>query len=299
MKHTKGTAGRRAGRFLALALSAAMVLSSAGCAGKGGSQPSGQAESGQAAAGQTQSAAAGSGKIVNIGVTSSLNTLNPLLMDGVEMNKYATGLMFLPLVELDQNMEFEGMLADSVTAEDERNFLVHIDDKAVWSDGTPVTADDVVYTALRLCSPVIGNPAMMYYVFEGVGDNGFVEEGADHVEGITRVDDKTVRFTTKAPMSLITFNSSYARYLMPLPKHVIGDIDEKALTSAPWFSRPDVVSGPYKVTEFDRDHYVSYEANKDYWKGAPKIERLNIKSWKAASFMPGLSPGKSTLPRTP
>ena len=32
---------------------------------------------------------------------------------------------------------------------------------------------------------------MMYYVFEGVGDDGFVEEGADHVEGITRVDDKT------------------------------------------------------------------------------------------------------------
>ena len=90
MKHTKGTAGRRAGRFLALALSAAMVLSSAGCAGKGGSQPSGQAESGQAGAGQTQAAAAGSGKIVNIGVTSSLNTLNPLLMDGVEMNKYAS-----------------------------------------------------------------------------------------------------------------------------------------------------------------------------------------------------------------
>ena len=88
MKHTKGTAGRRAGRFLALALSAAMVLSSAGCAGKGGSQPSGQAESGQAGAGQTQAAAAGSGKIVNIGVTSSLNTLNPLLMDGVEMNKF-------------------------------------------------------------------------------------------------------------------------------------------------------------------------------------------------------------------
>ena len=35
------------------------------------------------------------------------------------------------------------------------------------------------------------------------------------MEGITRVDDKTVRFTTKAPMSLITFNSSYARYLIP------------------------------------------------------------------------------------
>ena len=42
MKHTKGTAGRMAGRCLALALSAVMVLSAAGCGGKGGSQPSGR-----------------------------------------------------------------------------------------------------------------------------------------------------------------------------------------------------------------------------------------------------------------
>ena len=41
-----------------------------------------------------------------------------------------------------------------------------------------------------------------------VGDDVFEEEGADHVEGIARVDDKTERYTTKAPMSLITYNSS-------------------------------------------------------------------------------------------
>ena len=208
------------------------------------------------------------------------------------MNKYATGLMFLPLMELDKDMNFEGMLADSVTAEDDRNFLVHIDDKAVWSDGQPVTADDVVYTALRICSPAIGNMAMMYYVFEGVGDDGFVEEGADHVEGITKVDDKTVRFTTKAPMSLITFNSSYARYLMTLPKHVIENMSEQELMSDPWFNRPDVVSGPYKVTEFDRDHYVSYEANDKYWKGAPKIDRLNIKIVEGSQLYAGLKSGE-------
>ena len=40
-------------------------------------------------------------KIVNVGVTGTVNTLNPLLMDGVEIDEYATGLMFLPLVELD------------------------------------------------------------------------------------------------------------------------------------------------------------------------------------------------------
>ena len=281
-----------AGRCLALALSAVMVLSAAGCGGKGGSQPSGQTESGRTGLGQTQAAASDSGKIVNIGVTSSLNTLNPLLMDGVEMNKYATGLMFLPLVELDQNMEFEGMLADSVTAEDERNFLVHIDDKAVWSDGTPVTADDVVYTALRLCSPVIGNPAMMYYVFEGVGDDGFVEAGADSVDGIQVIDDKTIQFTTKDSMSLTTFENSYARYLLTLPKHVIEKYTEEELSTAEWFNQPDVISGPFYVTEFDVDHYISYKANPDYWKGAPKIDKLNIKIVDGSQLYAGLQSGE-------
>ena len=144
-------------RCVSFALATVMALSLAGCkaGGNDGSQP-GSGTAGQSQTGQAPGGAAGE-KIVNIGVTNTLNTLNPLLMDGMEMNKYATGLMFLPLMELDKDMNFEGMLADSVTAEDDRNFLVHIDDKAVWSDGQPVTADDVVYTALRICSPAIGN----------------------------------------------------------------------------------------------------------------------------------------------
>lgn len=271
-------------RCLSLALSAVAALSLAGCGGGKAGEPAGT--SAQAEAGGQDA------KIVNIGVTSSLNTLNPFLMDGVEINKYATGLMFLPLTELDKDMNFEPMLADSITAEDEKNFLVHIDDKAMWSDGTPVTADDVVYTALRLCSPAVANTAMMYYVFEGVGDEGFVEAGADHISGITKVDDKTVRFTTKAPMSLITFQNSYARYLMPLPKHIIGGFGEEELATNPWFGKPDVVSGPYRVTEFDRDHYVSYEANKNYWKGAPKIDRLNIKIVEGSQLYAGLKSGE-------
>ena len=283
-------------RAAALALSGALVLSLAGCSQSGSGTQEGGGETAtqtgeQSAGGEAAQAAPGE-KVVNVGVTSSLNTLNPLLMDGVEINKYATGLMFLPLVELSPDMEFEGMLADSITAEDERNFLVHIDEEAVWSDGQPVTADDVVYTALRLCSPVIGNTAMMYYVFEGVGDDGYVEEGADHVDGIVKVDDKTVRFTTKDPMSLITFNSSYARYLMTLPKHVLEGVAEADLASNDWFNHPDVVSGPFRVTEFDKDHYISYEANEAYFKGAPAIDRLNIRIVEGSQLLAGLQSGE-------
>lgn len=269
---------KRMKRYIALLLSAVLaVMAMTGCGGKNDSTGTGDTSQ---------------GKIVNVGVTNTLETLNPLLMNGGEINRYATSLMFLPLVELDSELNFEGMLADSITTEDNRNFVVHINEDAVWSDGTPITAEDVEYTALRLASPVIANTAMMYYVFEGVGDDGFVEEGATSVDGIKVLDEKTIQFTTKEPMSLTTFQSSYARYLMTLPKHVIEQYSEAELSTAEWFTKPDVISGPFFVTDYDVDHYISYEANPDYWRGAPKIDKLNIKIVEGRQLYAGLKSGE-------
>lgn len=284
---------KKRNRILSLLLAGVMALGLTAC---GASNAGAAADETGSAAVSTESAssdtAASGEKIINVGVTNTLGSLNPLLLNGGEINKYATGLMFLPLMELDADLNFEGMLADSITTEDNKNFIVHIDDAATWSDGTPVTADDVVYTALRLASPVIGNTAMMYYVFEGVGDDGFVEEGAESIDGIQKVDDKTVQFTTKEEMPITTFENSYARYLLTLPKHVIEQYSEEELSTADWFNHPDVVSGPFIVTDFDVDHYISYEANKDYWKGAPKIDKLNIKIVDGSQLYAGLQSGE-------
>ncbi|MDE7287724.1 MAG: ABC transporter substrate-binding protein, partial [Lachnospiraceae bacterium] len=171
-------------KLLSLSMAAALVLITAGC-GSGG-QDAGT-EDGNSAAGQ--SIAAGE-KIVNVGVTDSLGGVNPFVIDQTEINKYAVGLMFLPLVELDSELNFQGMLADSVTTEDNLNFVVHIDDAATWSDGTPVTAADVEYTVRRLASPVVNNTTLMLYAFEGVGDDGFVEKEAESVSGLQIIDEK-------------------------------------------------------------------------------------------------------------
>lgn len=284
---------KKRNRILSLLLAGVMALGLTAC---GASNAGAAADETGSAAVSTESAssdtAASGEKIINVGVTNTIGSINPLLLNGGEINKYATGLMFLPLMELDADLNFEGMLADSITTEDNKNFIVHIDDAATWSDGTPVTADDVVYTALRLASPVIGNTAMMYYVFEGVGDDGFVEEGAESIDGIHKVDDKTVQFTTKEEMPITTFENSYARYLLTLPKHVIEQYSEEELSTADWFNHPDVVSGPFIVTDFDVDHYISYEANKDYWKGAPKIDKLNIKIVDGSQLYAGLQSGE-------
>lgn len=275
-------------KIISVVLSIAMALSLTAC---GGGQKASETTAAQSAQKETQAQTA-TEKIVNVGVTNTLESLNPLLLNGGEINKYATGLMFLPLMELDKDLNFQPMLADSITTEDNRNFIVHIDEKATWSDGTPVTAADVEYTVLRLASPVIANYAMMYYVFEGVGDDGFVEEGATSIDGVKVIDEKTIQFTTKDVMSLNTFQNSYARYLLTLPKHKIEQYSEAELSTAEWFTKPDVVSGPYVVTDYDVNHYISYTANTEYWKGAPKIEKLNIRIVDGSQIYAGLQSGE-------
>lgn len=232
-------------------------------------------------------------KIINIGVTDSLGGVNHFAVDQTEINKHAIDLMFLPLMELDKDLNFQGMLADSITTEDNIHFTVHVDDEAVWSDGTPVTAYDVEYSVLRYASPVVGNTSLLLYAFEGTDDaTGFVEEGADSMAGLTVLDDKTIQFTAKNPMALTTFQNSYGRYLHVLPKHIIEKFGESELTTNNWFNQPDVISGPYFLTGYDPNHYISYRANTEYWKGAPKIDKLNIKIVDGSQIYAGLQSGE-------
>ncbi len=266
-------------------LTAAMIFSVAGCSSdaqqENATDPNSGAE--QAVSGE---------KIVNIGITDSLGGINPFAIDQTWINKYAVGLQFLPLMELDEDLNFRPMLADSITTQDNINFMVHIDDNATWSDGMPVTAYDLEYTVLRLASPVVANATLLLYAFEGVGDDGFVAEGATGIEGIKVLDDKTVQFTTKYPIALSTFQNTYACYLHTLPKHVIEKFSEAELTTADWFNHPDVVSGPYKLVDYDVNHYISYESNTEYWKGAPKIEKLNFKIVDSSQVYAGLQSGE-------
>ena len=231
-------------------------------------------------------------KIVNIGVTDSLGGVNPLAIDQTWINKYAVDLEFLPLVDMDDDLSVVPMLADSITTEDNMNFIVHIDEEATWSDGEPVTAEDVAFTVLRMASPAVANPTFMLYAFEGVNDDGFVDAGAESIEGVQVIDEKTVQFTSKYPMALTTFENTYASYIHTLPKHIVEEFDEETIATEEWFSHPDVVSGPYKLVDYDVDHYISYEANTEYWKGAPNIDKLNIKILDSSQVLAALQSGE-------
>ncbi|MBQ9264579.1 MAG: ABC transporter substrate-binding protein [Clostridia bacterium] len=234
-------------------------------------------------------------KSVNIGVTSTIATLNPLAMDATEIVKYATSLVFQSLVEADSELNFVPVIAESITTEDNLNFTIKVKEDAVWSDGTPITAQDVEFTLIVAADPQCANISLAMYSIVGVSDNGVIEQNAASIEGIRVVDDKTLTVATKYPTALSTFTNNFGRYALILPRHILQDVPRAELLTYEWFNHPDVISGPYFINDFDLQHYVHYVANENYFLGAPKIKYLNINVVAPSQLLAGLQSGEIDL----
>lgn len=281
-------------RKMAGLMSGVLALSLAACGSSsqtGSTAAATEAAAAAATAAATEGAAETGSNIVNIGVTNQLGTLNPLNMDWSFINLHATSMMFLPLVTVGADNNFNYLLAESVTTDDNLTFTIKIRDDAVWSDGEPVTADDVIFTILRMTSPEVANANFDFSMFKGF-ESGTSPEGADSIEGLKKVDDKTVQFVANTPMSLNTFLNNCCVWICILPSHVLKDVPADQLATYDWFQHPDVVDGPYILDDYDSAHYISYHANENYFLGAPKIEKLNFRIIDPSEVLPELKSGE-------
>lgn len=262
---------------LATVMALALVVGSAAC----GRKPS--------TAGTTEAKAS----VASIGVTNALLSMNPLLLDATETMKYAVGLSFLPLVEINSQNEFVGELAEKIETTDYQNFTVKLRAEAKWSDGQPVTAEDVEFTIVKLTSAALQNPSMAPWAsLEGLDDAASHPDADTSIAGVKVIDEKTLVLTMKSTMNLNTVQNSLLRYLLPIPKHLLKDMSTEELKTTDWFNSPKAVSGPYVPTEVNTSQYVSYTANKQYWKGEPKIEKLNLRLYSDASaLLPAIKTG--------
>ncbi|MBD3922735.1 ABC transporter substrate-binding protein [Paenibacillus sp. PR3] len=243
-------------------------------------------------AGTDSTSAANGKKVVNIGVTYAPSGINPLAPVGL-VSTYVAGLMFPPLVELDSDLTYKPMLANSIETTDNKTFTVKLNEQAKWTDGTPVTADDVIFTLkLMTNAAVASNYAYIFATIEGIDDSGYLPEGTADIAGVKKVDEHTLTFTTKAPTTLNIFKDTIGRNLMTLPQSALKDIAPADINKSDFMQKPTVTSGPFKLTSIDRDHYVTMEANKDYFKGAPKLEQLNFKVLQGSAISTQLQSGE-------
>jgi peptide/nickel transport system substrate-binding protein len=229
---------------------------------------------------------------ISIGITNppgAFNTIDAPDQSAIQI----TSLMFPPLVELNDTMEFVPMLADSIETKDNKKFTVKLNAKAKWTDGQPVTADDVLFTVQMITHPKsISSFAKNFALLEGFDEKGKLPEGAKELPGVKKIDDRTVEFIAKTPIDPVLFKENIGRKLKTLPKHVLKDIEPDKIAQNPFMQKPDVSNGPFKFVTYQKDQYVELEANKDYFKGAPKINKLYFKIMPAANIVAQLQSGE-------
>ena len=199
------------------------------------------------------------------GGTGEPTSLNP--MSGYSaIDGYFWTPQYHLLIDFDVNFDAEPGLATEVeTSDDNMTFTYTISDRFVWSDGEPVTAEDVAYTINLYKS-----------------NHAYIPQGfLTLIDGEVRVlDDTHIQFDTLGPTSLYSGESPYM-YFYILPKHVFEEIEQgncpdgaDPCTPKGYENVPSVGSGPFTIAEYEVGQFVRMERN-PFWTGPePAIDEI-------------------------
>lgn len=232
-------------RTAALAV-AASTLVLAGCAAS--ADPGASAPASQAPASDTFTHAIG-------GDPTSLNPINT----GDRWGLTVTNIVYSPLARVAADGSVVNELAESIeSAEDGLSVTVKLKDGVTWSDGEPLTADDVVFTYTHKAVRENGNADLLW-----IGDQPIKT---------VKVDDLTVRFDLPAFSAAALSNIATETYIVP--EHVYGQVTDFSVAELDPIA---VGTGPYKLTDYRRGEYLAFEANESYFGGAPAIKNLTLR----------------------
>lgn len=168
-------------------------------------------------------------------------------------------------------------LATKWEVSDAKTFTFHLQPNAKWSDGQPVTADDVVYSAtIAAQNPdkYTGYAPTAWLEIAGATD---VSGTTKPLEGIKAIDAHTVQISLAAADSQFLTTLANAVEVI-LPKHVLENVAPDAWTKSPFAVQSPVGSGPYKLDKIAADQYLQLTANPAYYQGAPKIKTIFVKT---------------------
>jgi peptide/nickel transport system substrate-binding protein len=169
--------------------------------------------------------------------------------------------------EFDENNEpFPVLVAEIPSvenggiSEDGTVITMKLRDDITWSDGTPITSADFVFTYEMVVDP--NNIVASTYPY-------------DQIASVEAPDDQTV---------VITFNEPFAPWLATLwhsilPRHVLQPVfdAEGTIDNAEWTLAPTVGAGPFVFAEWESGSFARFTARDDYWGGRPKIDEIFIR----------------------
>jgi peptide/nickel transport system substrate-binding protein len=195
--------------------------------------------------------------------TQEFDSLNPLYTS--EWFSSVTQQLWLAWAwDYDENNDVHPRLVTEIPSEenggisaDGKTITLHLRDDIKWSDGTPITSDDFVFTYKMAIDPK--NAVYTSYPY-------------DQVQNIEASDPKTVVMTFEQPFA--PWQATFWKGI--LPAHILQPVydAEGTIDNADWNLKPTVGCGPYVFSEWESGSYARFVVNDNYWGEKPKIDEI-------------------------
>ena len=182
-------------------------------------------------------------------------------------------LVNVGLARFDRDGNLRGALSDAVPSTDNGQWRVEPDGRmeitwqvrpdARWHDGTPVTAQDLAFTAqvVQDARVVIGRGTMWAAV-----------------EGAAALDERTLVVRWARPF--IAADQLFTTGVRPMPKHILEPIYQEnpaSVTAVSYWSTEFVGTGPFRVRSWPPGGSLVLQANDAYFFGRPRLDEVEVR----------------------
>jgi len=193
---------------------------------------------------------------LRIGWGQDPQTLNPFV--GLDEEDYTIWAINwdLPIAFSPEDLTpAPGIVESWEVSDDNKTVTFKLDPDRKWSDGEPITSEDVKYS------------------LETLGEEGALFSGyTSKVTSIETPDDETVVIETSQPDARMIGGL----FIYVLPEHIWGKVPVDKLTSDYQPELPMVGSGPFIVTEFERDRIITMERNPEWTGEEPEFDEIEF-----------------------
>ncbi|MBK4298338.1 ABC transporter substrate-binding protein [Enterobacter cloacae] len=175
--------------------------------------------------------------------------------------------LFDGLVSVSPTGEIQPRLAEKWENKDNTVWTFHLRPGITWSDGTPITAEDIVWSWQRLVDPKTVSPYASYPGSMRIVNGTDIAEGKKAPEslGVKAINDATLEVTLTQPNAAFLAMLAHPS-LVPIDKVLVGRFGEK-------WTKPEhfVSSGAYKLSQWVVNERIVAVRNPHYWDNAHTV----------------------------
>lgn len=197
---------------------------------------------------------------------SEVQSLDPHKIEGVPESNINRDL-FEGLLISDVDGKPSPGVAEKWENKDFKVWTFHLRKDAKWSDGTPVTAKDFVYSWQRLANPNTASPYASYLQYGHIVNIDDIIAGKKPITdlGVKALDDHTFEVTLSEPVpyfyKLLVHSS-----VSPVPRAAVEKFGEK------WTQPANIITnGAYKLKDWVVNERIVLERNTNYWDNAKTV----------------------------